>query len=208
MRKKTESRREAIISAATLEFHENGYDGASISSIMSRVGGSKQTLYNYFPSKDDLFIEVMARTITEHVDALTSELVKGGDLVQALCRYGERYLINRQSPDCLGLFRLAFGESAHSDIGRQLYQRGKLHGIAIVTEFLTAAMSTGQLHAINPTAAAFHFFGLLDAELFEPIILRAREPATTHEIADVVARAVSAFFAAYARPENNMLNSP
>ncbi len=39
---------------------EDGFAAASMSSIASRVGGSKGTLYNYFPSKQQLF-EAMIR---------------------------------------------------------------------------------------------------------------------------------------------------
>ena len=55
MKTKTESKRQAIIQAAAEVFREVGFDRASMSDIRERIGGSKATLYNYFPSKEKLF---------------------------------------------------------------------------------------------------------------------------------------------------------
>ena len=58
MRVRTESKREAILEAASHVFLESGFEGASMAEIAARVGGSKATLYGYFGSKEDLFVEV------------------------------------------------------------------------------------------------------------------------------------------------------
>ena len=59
MKTKTESKRQAILKAAAEVFREVGFERASMSDIRARIGGSKATLYNYFPSKEKLFFEVM-----------------------------------------------------------------------------------------------------------------------------------------------------
>ena len=200
MRKKTEARRDVILNAAAQEFCERGYEGASVSAIAARIGGSKQTLYNYFTSKDDLFAEVTARAINSLMDAAYAEMMEEDDLASALRRYGERYLAVRQSPEMVALVRLVFGESGRSEIGRLLWGRCQMEGVAKVGGVLAAAMRAGKLRAADPTVAAFHLFGLLGAELVDAVILRAREPATTGEISEVVDRAVEAFVAAYRSP--------
>jgi len=50
--------REKIIEATFLKFSEKGYS-ASLSEIAKIVGLRKQSIYNYFPSKDDLFYEMI-----------------------------------------------------------------------------------------------------------------------------------------------------
>jgi AcrR family transcriptional regulator len=59
MRTKTEEKRQAIIDVAAATFGELGFERTSMSEICTRLGGSKATLYNYFPSKEALFLEVM-----------------------------------------------------------------------------------------------------------------------------------------------------
>ena len=48
-----------MLSAATELFLRDGYDQTSIDAILVRSGGSKATLYAYFPTKEDLFRAVI-----------------------------------------------------------------------------------------------------------------------------------------------------
>ncbi len=43
------SRRETILDVAAQWFLEHGYDGTTMSAIATALGGSKGTLWNYFP---------------------------------------------------------------------------------------------------------------------------------------------------------------
>lgn len=197
MRKKTEARRDAILEAATLEFMERGYEGASMSGIVARLGGSKQTLYSYFPSKDDLFVEVVVRDIGRHVTALKADLQDGGDVGQTLLRYGNHYLKIRLSPENVGLMRLVYGEAGRSDVSRLVHVRAKAKATEDMSAFLAGAMKDGRLRQADPDVAAIHLLALLDAELLEPVVLRVRDAPSDEETSRVVARAVGTFVAAY-----------
>jgi AcrR family transcriptional regulator len=199
MRRKSEARREAILAAAAKEFSEHGYEGASTSAIVARAGGSKQTLYSYFPSKEELFVEVMDLALNRQIESAYAELAdESGNIVAALRKFGERYLQVRLLPECITLINAAHGSAGRSNISQIVYQRGKTRGLEHVRAFIVAAMHAGKLRLADPRVAACHLFGLLDAELVEPILLRVREPASPEEITEVVARAVSVFLAAYA----------
>ena len=78
MRVKSEARRQAIIDVAKEAFCRQGFEATSMSEIASRVGGSKATLYNYFRSKEEIFIAVMESSATAQA-ALTTEPVKCTD---------------------------------------------------------------------------------------------------------------------------------
>lgn len=54
--------RERILQAATHEFVTKGYDGARVDAIVAASGVSKNLVYHYFDSKEDLFIAVLERT--------------------------------------------------------------------------------------------------------------------------------------------------
>ncbi|MCD4482957.1 TetR/AcrR family transcriptional regulator, partial [Chromobacterium vaccinii] len=68
MRTKSENKRQGLVAAATEVFVERGYEAASMSEISARAGGSKATLYNYFPSKEALFLDVM-RSLTAELSS-------------------------------------------------------------------------------------------------------------------------------------------
>jgi len=52
-------RRELIVEAATAEFAQRGYEAASIGRIARAAGVSRTVLYDHFPSKHALFVEVL-----------------------------------------------------------------------------------------------------------------------------------------------------
>ena len=59
--RQAEATRQLLIDVAREFFTERGYAGTSMSLIATRVGGSKGTLYNYFKSKEELFVAVIER---------------------------------------------------------------------------------------------------------------------------------------------------
>ena len=67
-----DSRREAVLDAASELFAVKGFDGVSMRDIARRAGMLSGSLYYHFPSKDDLFAEVhlaaVAR-VTARLDA-------------------------------------------------------------------------------------------------------------------------------------------
>lgn len=53
--------KERILTIAFKEFAARGYDGARIDAIVARCKISKNLIYHYFSSKEDLFVQVMER---------------------------------------------------------------------------------------------------------------------------------------------------
>src|SRR5262245_26563419 len=58
--KKTE-RREQILEGARRCFAENGYEGATVAKLEREIRLSRGAIFNYFPSKEHLFIELAVR---------------------------------------------------------------------------------------------------------------------------------------------------
>lgn len=57
-----ERTRRAILEAATVEFVNNGFAGASVNEIAARANVNKRMLYHYFGKKEELYIAVLERT--------------------------------------------------------------------------------------------------------------------------------------------------
>lgn len=60
---RADSRREAVVAAAAELFARKGYDAVSMRDIAKASGMLSGSIYYHFPSKDDLFAEVHARTV-------------------------------------------------------------------------------------------------------------------------------------------------
>jgi AcrR family transcriptional regulator len=54
-------RLEQILAGARRCFAENGYEGATVAKLEREIGLSRGAIFNYFPSKEDLFVELAVR---------------------------------------------------------------------------------------------------------------------------------------------------
>jgi TetR/AcrR family transcriptional repressor of nem operon len=82
---------ENILSAASRSFRERGGDSSGIGSVMKKVGLKKGGFYRHFKSKDDLFVEAVARALDETGRGLV-EVAKSAPDGQALRAIIKRYL--------------------------------------------------------------------------------------------------------------------
>ncbi len=57
--------RETILKTATKHFVQNGYDGARVDEIVSDTETSKNLVYHYFKSKEELYVAVLERIYEE-----------------------------------------------------------------------------------------------------------------------------------------------
>ena len=74
-------RRQAVLDAAELYFHEAGYEAFSMAQLAKKTGVAKGTLYLYFQTREELFLTLYEHSlirwsqvfISELSDAITSE---------------------------------------------------------------------------------------------------------------------------------------
>ena len=87
---------ENILSVAARSFREHGADMSGIGTVMKKVGLTKGGFYRHFESKDDLFVEAVARAL-EEMGRSTLEVAKSAPDGQALRVIIERYLSARHA---------------------------------------------------------------------------------------------------------------
>jgi AcrR family transcriptional regulator len=224
MRKKSNDRSQAILDAAKTVFERVGFEQATMDEIAATVGHSKATLYNYFSSKEQLFLELARRSGDAHSEQLFSLLAPGcgnppiqtlpdqvnevlgllqpsDDLPATLQRFGEGVMQNFLTLQSLAARRMLIAAAANQpEAGRLFYQHGPAKGMQFTAHFFEEAMNAGQLRRADPNVAAAHFRGLLESEVFEPGLFNARPELSASEVKAVVERAVEVFMAAYAPP--------
>ncbi len=219
MKKRTEEKREAILDAATAVFRELGFHNASMNAIAARLGGSKMTLYNYFPSKEAIFLEVIRRVSLDKNEAVSSFLQEpviadntrqkaaeaflelersDGDIESVLQRFGEKFIAFIYSPNVLAVRRALLAESYRPDIGRYYYENGPKKTTEHIAVFLEKAVNEGQLrNGIDIHVAAIHLRSLLNARWYERCLFELVKPPTDEEMKKSVADAVRVFLSAY-----------
>ncbi|HKX39924.1 MAG TPA: TetR/AcrR family transcriptional regulator [Burkholderiaceae bacterium] len=198
MKVRTEARREAIVEAAAKLFLEVGYEAASMNELAKRLGGSKATLYGYFPSKEELLAAVVRVFATAHLaeatEALLKELESRLELKPALLRFGERVLqVLTNDRTAASIHRLVLAEAGRSRIGQLFHDAGPRQCLDALTELMTTAMARGEVRQGDPRVGANQFLALLTAEInarsFEP----DPPPLKPAEIRQLVKRAVEMF---------------
>ncbi len=80
-----------ILSMAARSFREVGGDSSGIGTVMKKVGLTKGGFYRHFKSKDDLFVEAVARAFEEMGRGMV-QVAEGAPQGQALRAMIERYL--------------------------------------------------------------------------------------------------------------------
>lgn len=198
MRKKSEERRQAIIDVAATIFNETGFERTSMSEISTRLGGSKATLYNYFSSKEEIFVETMRQQIGQHYEAVFEQLVESDDLRLTLQRLGTKYLQVILMPEVVAVKRLVLSHAERWDIGKMLYERGPKPGWTRVADFLKQAMDKQQLRKADAWVAALQLRGLVESEWMEMRMLGVVTGAAPEQIKASTERAIDAFMRIYA----------
>lgn len=198
MRTKSDVKRQAILDIAAQVFQEHGFERTSMSEISARVGGSKATLYSYFPSKEELFFEALHRSTEVEFEATHKALdTSAEDIAATLRNFGERFIALLYSERLLAVRRLIIAESERSQLGRICYVRGPQRSQTQIAAFLESAMEKGKLRQADPNIATLHLRGLLESEMLDRFLFQIDMSITEDEARKMVARAVDAFMAAY-----------
>jgi len=87
---------ENILSVAARSFREHGGDSSGIGTLMKKVGLTKGGFYRHFQSKDELFVQAVARAFDEMGKGML-EVAKAAPEGQALPAIIEHYLSPRHA---------------------------------------------------------------------------------------------------------------
>lgn len=197
MRAKSEERRQAILDVAEEVFRENGFELTSMSEITTRVGGSKATLYNYFASKEDLFVEVMHRFAENAIHPLFEGLDPSLDVRASLQTFGESFISFISQPRLITLVRVLYAESGRTDVGRRFYERGPLQGEIKLADYLQQCIGRGEIRDCDPRVASRHLMALMRSEILDPLLFGASDLASLPSVRLAVERALEIFLRAY-----------
>src|SRR4026207_477969 len=70
-------RREQILDGARRCFAEHGYEGATVAPLEAEIGLSRGAIFNYFASKEDLFVALAVQATARLSDVWVNECLEG-----------------------------------------------------------------------------------------------------------------------------------
>ncbi|KQT64717.1 MULTISPECIES: TetR/AcrR family transcriptional regulator [Pseudomonas] len=195
----TDRKREAIIQAAISEFRAHGFEITSMDKIAATAGVSKRTVYNHFPSKEELFAEILnqlwARIIAEPSVRYDREQPLHEQLRQML-----REKVQMMADEnFLTLARVAIAATIHSPERAQNMIERMGEREEGLTVWIRAAQADGRLKPVDPEFAAHQVQGLLKAFAFWPQISLGRAALDPDAQNAVAESALAMFLALYQR---------
>ncbi len=179
-------------------FLDEGYAAASMSAIAARLGGSKGTLYNYFPSKTELFAAVMADACFANSEALFAAADDAATVEDGLRGLGRGFLEFVLLDTTLAIHRVVVAE-AHRfpELGQAFYESGPAISCDRLSAWLKTRMDRGELKPADPRVAAMQFYALCKSRLHSMRLWSVIPSPSRQEIEDEVETALTTFLAAY-----------
>lgn len=113
---RAQAKRKQILAGAQHVFLQQGFSATSTDAIASEAGVSKRTLYSYYPSKEELFADVMRKLTIENPQTQVVAFMRSmephsiEDLHGALVRLANKILSTMMDPSYLALMRTVIGD--------------------------------------------------------------------------------------------------
>lgn len=188
-RKKARTR-ERVADVAAALFAEHGYDAVSIADVAHAAEVSDQTVYNYFPAKQDLVLD-RADEIRERYRQVVLERRPGTSPADALRPLVEEDIDRYRHADPT----LARGEFPAQCVQSPLLRRSALEAREQQTDAVADAITT-TTPAVQPIIAQAHAAALISViqSITDEIGARVLDGSSPQDAAERMQRAASAAF--------------
>ena len=195
----TDRKREAIVAAAIAEFRANGFEVTSMDKIAATAGVSKRTVYNHFPSKEELFAEILNQ-LWARISAEQSVVYnRDQPLREQLRQMLQAKMQLMADENFLTLARVAIAATIHSPERAQNMVERMGEREEGLTVWIRAAQADGRLKAVDPEFAAHQVQGLLKTFGFWPQMSMGRAALDVEMQNTVAESALEMFLACYQR---------
>ena len=196
-----QKRKAKILSAATKLFLSIGYGNTSIDAIVDQSGGSKATLYSYYPTKAELFRAVVDSIVTRHE---RPELESLDNIRDTLVAFAELRLRVVFAPEHRALIRLIISErDRFPDIARMYYEQGPLHSHMMLRDYFENLIEQGLIGIRSADEACEFFRGMLMHQRYIEQLYLAESPLSAEEISVKARHVVDRFLDAYQQADSD-----
>lgn len=182
-----------LLSAAREVFASEGYQ-ASLDRVAARAGVARQTVYNHFATKAQLFSEVVRQSAASILYTLAED---DAPLRKRLIDFGNAYRDRLLSAEGLGLYRTLVAESRHfPELVGGYYQAGPARTQSRLAEVMRAAVRAGELCDAEPEAMATLLLSMLVGSERTRYLLSGEPPPKSDPA--LVVTIIDAFLRAFA----------
>ena len=141
-------RRQKILSAAAELFGANPYDSVQMRDVAARAEVGKPTLYRYFPSKEELFLEVFKSGL-DRLDAEVAAILKDRDQPGPSLERLLQALLNALGGQVAALRMLTDDQSTVMRRWRNEFRRRRRPFVEAARTILEQGIVSGEFRAVD-----------------------------------------------------------
>jgi TetR/AcrR family transcriptional repressor of mexJK operon len=187
-----DSKRQAIIDAATQLFLAQGFRQVSMEKIALAAPVSKATLYNYFDSKNTLLAEVISKLCASVLETMSQAVLEVNDVENNLKKIAQSFADLIFNEDALGLYRLIIAESRDfPGLGQLVYNSSAQHLLPQLQNYLQQLNDSGRFQIADTVFAAEAFFSLLKGDRHFQCLLGIKPLPSAAEKQQLINQAIS-----------------
>jgi AcrR family transcriptional regulator len=141
-------RRQKILAAAAELFGANAYDSVQMRDVAARAEVGKPTLYRYFPSKEELFLEVFKSGL-DRLDAEVAAILKDRDQPSPALQRLLQALLNALGGQVAALRMLTDDQSTVMRRWRNEFRRRRRPFVEAARTILEQGIASGEFRPVD-----------------------------------------------------------
>jgi TetR/AcrR family transcriptional regulator of autoinduction and epiphytic fitness len=194
----TDRKRLAIVDAAIAEFRAHGFEATSMDKIAATAAVSKRTVYNHFPSKDELFAEILTRLWENSCSQPAVPYRADAPMREQLLELMRQKMQMLTDANFLDLARVAVAETIHSPERAQAMVAKFSEKDGGISGWIRAAQQDGRLKPAEVQFASHLLQGQLKTFAFWPQVTLGQPQLDAAMQLQVTETAVDMFLAYFA----------
>lgn len=192
--------REAIVDAAQRLFLERGFGSVSMDELAEAAGLARRTLYNQFPSKEEIFRAMLLRLSSQLENAFPAGIETRGEVEEVLRLIAQVILDLHKNEEYLGFLRMVVADSRQFPWIAEEFAAVMDPQTERLGRYFAHLTSVGILNCRIPMLAAHQFMGALnDLSLWPWMMGRKRIRVPDQE---VVNETIEMFLQHYRAPQS------
>ncbi len=170
-----ENKKKEILASALACFAKKGFQVATMDDIVKHSGMSKGAIYNYFKSKDEIYLELMSTSTQETFEELTQALASFHHAVEKIHYLFDIYLsLDTSCDDEKGRIMVhdefKLYAARHHEIMEKLTARRHEYFIGLLAGIIREGQRSGEFKAdLQPEIMADLFWSIIDGAALQTI---------------------------------------
>jgi AcrR family transcriptional regulator len=170
-----EQKRQDILNAAMFCFTKKGFELSSIDDIRVQSGVSKGTIYNYFKSKDEIYLELINQKTAEYFKHISEGLSNYHTAIEKFDYLFSLYdtafpLKEGEQREIIFTLEYKLRSIRHKKLNDQLTHLSQKYYHGLVIQIIEAGQQTNELKKNkSPEACAELFWIMLDGLLIQSV---------------------------------------